>query len=187
LILGGTDFLRKQLEECPFHKFVIVLTFIRHFDYLTEALADLTPVLVLNGETPMTERSEVISKFQQNDLEYRVIAISAEVGSVGIELDDKDGKYPRHMICLPMTNGVNFCQAIGRIQRTKTQSHSRVTVVQPNKAVTTYFKSQITRKFQVLGQFMTVPEFKNYYEPTPEPEQTTEAESEPLEGFNDFQ
>lgn len=178
LIMGCTDFLRNQLEENPTHKFVVILNFTRHFEYLTEALEDVTPVLTLNGGTKMDDRPGVIAKFQQDDSEYRVIAISGEVGSVGIELDDKTGNYPRHMICLPMTNAVNFCQAIGRVQRTKTKSHSRVTVIQPSRKVT-YFKTQIARKFQVLEQFMSIPEFKEYYEPAPE-EPAPEPEDEKM-------
>jgi superfamily II DNA or RNA helicase len=160
LIEGCCEFIKKCLNEFPNHKFVVVLNFMRHFDYLIETLEEITPVLVLNGESKMTERHSIVSKFQQNDLEYRVIAISAEVGSVGIELDDKTGIYPRHMVCLPMTNAVNFCQAIGRIQRTKTKSNSIVSVIQPPRKVT-YFKNQINRKFQVLNQFMNIPTFKD--------------------------
>lgn len=158
LIEGCCEFIKKNLNENPTHKFVVVLNFMRHFDQLIEELEEITPVLILNGECKMTERASVVSKFQQENLEYRVIAISAEVGAVGIELDDKSGLYPRHMVCLPMTNAVNFCQAIGRIQRTKTKSDSIVSVIQPHRKIT-YFKNQINRKFQVLEQFMTVPKF----------------------------
>lgn len=158
LIDGCCEFVKKQLIENPTHKFVVVLNFIRHFDQLIEELEDITPVLVLNGEAKMADRTGIVAKFQQSNLEYRVIAISAEVGAVGIELDDKTGLYPRHMVCLPMTNAVHFCQATGRIQRTKTKSNSIVSVIQPSLKHT-YFKNQIHRKFQVLKQFMTIPTF----------------------------
>jgi superfamily II DNA or RNA helicase len=119
--------------------------------------------LTLNGQTPLEERSRVISKFQRSNLKYRVICISGEVGSVGIELDDKTGSFPRHMIVLPMTNAINFCQAIGRIQRTKTASHSTVSVIQPTRSLT-YFKGQIQRKFQTLEQFMHTPDFMDLHQ-----------------------
>jgi len=158
LIEGCCEFIKKRLNDYPTHKFVVVLNFMRHFDQLIEEIEEITPVLILNGECKMADRASVVSKFQQENLEYRVIAISAEVGAVGIELDDKSGLYPRHMVCLPMTNAVNFCQAIGRIQRTKTKSDSIVSVIQPHRKIT-YFKNQINRKFQVLEQFMSVPKF----------------------------
>ena len=157
LIPGCVEYLKACMTEKIQNKFVVVLNFLRHFEYLQSALTDI-PLLILNGQTPMNERHLIIQKFQADNLDYRIIAISAEVGSVGIELDDKSGNHPRHMICLPMTNAVNFCQAIGRIQRTKTLSDSRVSVIQPNQE-STYFKHQIDRKFQVLSQFMTTPVF----------------------------
>lgn len=162
LIDGAIQYTEKQLTEMPNHKFVVVLNFVHHFDCFIEAFPD-QEILVLNGKTPLSERHRVISKFQEPNLKCRIICISAEVGSVGIELDDKQGQFPRHMIVLPMTNAVNFCQAIGRIQRTQTLSHSTVSVIQPVREQT-YFKSQINRKFKVLEQFMNLPEFENSYQ-----------------------
>jgi superfamily II DNA or RNA helicase len=150
------DYVKNLYENEPTHKFVIVLNYVRHFEEFGEAFEN---VLVLNGETKMLERKEIISKFQQNDLQYRIICISAEVGSVGIELDDKTGEHPRHMIILPTTNGISFCQSIGRIQRTLTKSDSRVSVIQPMRT-TTYFKMQVKRKFSVLDKFIDTPKFE---------------------------
>lgn len=162
LVEGAVEYTKKLLLEQPTYKFVVVLNFTRHFDLFQEQLAPL-PVLTLNGQTPLEERSRVISKFQRSNLKYRVICISGEVGSVGIELDDKTGSFPRHMIVLPMTNAINFCQAIGRIQRTKTASHSTVSVIQPTRSLT-YFKGQIQRKFQTLEQFMHTPDFMDLHQ-----------------------
>jgi len=150
------EYVEEQLETRNNHKFVIVLNFVRHFEILDEVFEN---VLMLNGSTKMSERKDVISKFQQNDLQYRIICISAEVGSVGIELDDKTGDYPRHMIILPTTNGISFCQSIGRIQRTLTKSDSRVSIIQPMRS-TTYFKKQVERKFSILDQFINTPKFE---------------------------
>lgn len=162
LVENAYEYTRKLLTEEPQHKFVVVMNFVHHFEYFEKAFSDI-PVLVLNGKTPMQDRHSIISKFQQPNLNHRIICISGEVGSVGIELDDKSGQFPRHMIILPMTNAVNFCQAIGRIQRARTQSHSKVSVVQPTRH-RTYFKNQIQRKFKVLEQFMNIPHFRNEIE-----------------------
>lgn len=154
------EYVKNSRKNEPNCKIVVVMNYTRHFDLFKEEFEN---VLVLNGETKMTERKEMIAKFQQNDLEYPIICISAEVGSVGIELDDKTGEYPRHMILLPTTNGISFCQSIGRIQRTHTKSNSRVSIIQPTK-LNTYFKAQTERKFKVLEQFMSVPEFETQIE-----------------------
>lgn len=160
LFLGTIDYIKALFNKDNQTKFIVVLNFMEHFNKICSYFPT---ALILNGTTPMKDRAGVIEAFQEDNLTHRLICISGEVGSVGIELDDKTGKYPRHMIVLPMSNAINFCQAIGRIQRTRTKSDSRVTVIQPIRK-TTYFKHQISRKFQVLGQFMTVPTFKNQVE-----------------------
>lgn len=154
------EFVKHSRQNEPECKLVIVMNYTRHFEKFEKEFEN---VLVLNGQTPISDRKDVISKFQQDDLEYPIICISAEVGSVGIELDDQSGKYPRHMILLPTTNGISFCQSIGRIQRTHTKSDSRVSIIQPTK-MCTYFKSQTHRKFKVMENFMSVPEFENQIE-----------------------
>lgn len=159
LIHGLIRYLKKCLETSETSKFVIVLYYKDTFDILVRELGQ---VLILNGEIPCDQRSEVVRKFQE-DPEQRVCAISAEVGSVGIELDDKTGSCPRHMIVLPMSNSINFCQAIGRIQRTKTQSNSKVTVIQPMRRIT-YFKRQVEKKFKILEQFLEPPKWETSFE-----------------------
>ena len=159
LLDGLVRLIRKCIDDTK-DKLVVVLYFKNTFERLEK---EFDNILILNGETPFNKRKEIIAKFQEQNLEHRICAISAEVGSVGIELDDKFGKYPRHMIILPMANSINFCQAVGRIQRTKTLSDSKVTVVQPIRDVT-YFKKQIERKFRVLEKFIVIPNFQHIVE-----------------------
>jgi superfamily II DNA or RNA helicase len=162
LIEGCVRYLEAKLQEDDKTKFIIVVHFIKHFEYIQETLSEYD-VLILNGSVSLEDRKKNIEKFQKNDTENRIICISDEVGSVGIELDDKTGEHPRHMVILPMSNSINFCQAIGRIQRTQTKSNSLVSIIQPNKNHT-YFKMQIERKFKVLEQFLSIPVIDNKYE-----------------------
>ena len=162
LIEGCLRVVTKSLTEYINYKIIIVLHYVKHFELIKQILND-NKVLILNGSTPIQERYDAISKFQRNTLKYRVICISSEVGSVGIELDDKYGNFPRHMVILPMSNAISFCQVIGRIQRTNTKSDSKITVIQPDKT-NTYFKIQIERKFKVLQQFLEIPKFDSFYE-----------------------
>jgi len=162
LIQGCIRFLENKLKEDNSTKYILVFHFLKHFEYIQNHLSDWK-ILTMNGSTPIPERKQIVENFQKNDLEYRIICISDEVGSVGIELDDKTGNYPRHMIILPMSNSINFCQALGRIQRTKTQSNSWVSIIQPDRD-STYFKTQIDRKFKVLEQFLKVPNIEKKYE-----------------------
>lgn len=166
LMNGLVRYLKKCMEESPTSKFVVVLYFKDTFEILRKEIG-FENIMVLNGDTPCEQRGKIVENFQSpmesGSSNARVCAISAEVGSVGVELDDKSGVCPRHMIILPMSNSINFCQAIGRIQRTKTLSNSRVSVIQPMKRVT-YFKKQVEKKFRVLEQFLDPPVWEHVVE-----------------------
>lgn len=152
--------LLKFIEECRRDnstlttKYVIVLKYMKHFQHISERYPN---ILVLNGKTK--KRSDLIKEFQTNN-SRRMIAISETVGGVGIELDDTKGDSPRHIVMLPTTNGINFTQIIGRVQRHNTRSNSRVTIIQP-LLYKTYFKGTITTKLNVVRQFNKIPPLKH--------------------------
>ena len=95
--------------------------------------------------------------------ERNILCISSDVGGVGIELDDKVGDTPRHMIMLPVTSGISLIQCVGRILRSKTMSDSRVTIIQPKKS-RTFFKTYIGRKLEVMSEYTIKPEFQTRVE-----------------------
>ncbi len=136
-------------------KIVVVLFFKRHFDQLMKEFPD---TLLLDGSVKMNQRSAIIEKFQQPNMSYRMLITSASVGGAGIELDDKHGSYPRHMIVLPTTNGIDFIQMIGRIMRYNTRSDSIVSIVQPDRN-DTYFSHQMKLKMPIIEKFSRVPTF----------------------------
>lgn len=140
-------------------KFIAVLHFADHFDAVQDAFPD---ALVFNGKTAMSERAKILEKFQAPNLEHRLLLLS-DCLAVGISLDDTHGDFPRHMICLPPNNGINFLQLVGRINRALTCSNSRVSIVQPYLC-DTYFTRQMQRKFAVLGAFQSVPRFEHELE-----------------------
>lgn len=141
----------------PKKKYIIVLRYKEQFQALKAMFPSL---LILNGNVPQKERRENIEKFQTNS-EYSLIAVSELVGGIGIELDDIIGDCAREILMLPTSNGVNFTQIIGRIQRTHTKSNSVVRVIQPNKDKT-YFKNQMQRKIKVMNRFNQLPKFEHH-------------------------
>jgi superfamily II DNA or RNA helicase len=146
----------KDINLYPDSKFIIVMVYQRDFDRFME----LHPTaLILNGNTPQSDRENIVKSFQENP-KSKILLISAAVGGVGLELDDKIGNKPRRMYVLPTTNAIQFMQTVGRIQRTHTKSDSTVIVIQPCKQ-STYFKSQMNRKMVVLDQFNKHPVFLN--------------------------
>lgn len=136
-------------------KYIIVLHYKDHYKWLKEEYPN---ILILNGGTPQTSRGNIIHEFQTNP-NVRMIAISAMIGGIGIELDDIIGDEPREIIMLPTSNGISFTQIIGRVQRTNTKSNSIIRVVQPNLKHT-YFKSQMKRKREVITKFNPLTDFQ---------------------------
>lgn len=148
--------LLHYIEDCKTHessshtKYIIVLKYMKHFKTLSSQYPN---ILILNGQSK--NRTSIIHEFQHNP-SRRLLAISETVGGVGIELDDTKGDTPRHIIMLPTTNGINFTQIIGRVQRHNTRSNSRVTVIQP-LLHKTYFKGTIKTKLDVVRRFNKIP------------------------------
>ena len=138
-------------------KYIIVMRFKEQFENLKIHFPNL---LVLNGTIPQKERQENVRLFQ-TDPDRKMIAISELVGGLGIELDDIIGDAPREILMLPTSNGVNFTQIIGRIQRTNTKSNSVVRIIQPNRDKT-YFKNQMLRKAKIMNRFNQLPDFKEH-------------------------
>lgn len=79
--------------------------------------------LVLTGEvTKQSKRDEIIGSFQANSGQHRLLLMITTVGSVGIDLDDKYGNWPRTMLLVPDYMFLAKYQATGRIARVDTQS-----------------------------------------------------------------
>lgn len=102
-------------------KVVIYVNYIRHLKLLTESLKSYNP-LPMYGRTKPYEREDIIQKFQQFNNNYRLIISITKVGGLGINLDDRDGRFPRYMYILPSYNFIDLHQATGRIARTTTKS-----------------------------------------------------------------
>jgi superfamily II DNA or RNA helicase len=164
------DFFAKVYNPEHSTKYIIMLNFTRHFNMFIkqymERYTELAVPLVLNGACKMSERKHIIALFQQDNKDHQVL-LTSNVGSVGIELDDKHGNYPRHIIALPTTNAIDFQQLVGRVLRTHTKSNSKCTIIQP-PLESTYFRHQMTRKLSVLSDFGDTPVFRQVIEHTEE-------------------
>ena len=148
--------VKEKLSDNSLTKCIAVVHFKHHFTALQEIFPD---ALVINGTTTLKERNTKLVEFNEPSDKSRLIIVSDQVGGVGIEMDDKDGKFPRQMVVLPTTNAMNFVQLIGRIQRVKTKSNSKVLVIQPQR-LKTYFKTQIEKKKACLEAVCNFPEIK---------------------------
>jgi hypothetical protein len=121
---------RKIMTDTPQSKVVVIGKFIDQLDFIASSLEEFG-VVQLDGRTK--NRLQVLDMFQEPSVDIRVIVTSAQVGGVGVNLDDQDGNFPRHMLILPSYECIDMIQCIGRIYRSNTKSEANVTVVYNNQ------------------------------------------------------
>lgn len=90
---------RWYISRVPNAKIILFVTFKDVMKILAEQLSDLGAV-VMNGTCNAKKRDVLIQKFMQQDLSCQVMITNPRVGGVGIDLDDKTGKFPRAMFLM---------------------------------------------------------------------------------------
>ena len=142
--------LLRYVQQCYTHatdKLVVSLKYKEHFVAIK---ARHPNALIMNGDTPSAERKAIIDKFQEKNLNYRLLCVTDTVGGIGIDLDDKYGTYPRKLICLPLF-ATDFLQMIGRVNRRSSRSDAKVVVIQP-WGHNSFFVRQLETKMPIISQ-----------------------------------
>lgn len=118
---------KKILEGTINDKVIIYLWYNENVDTLLNALAKWNP-LRCDGEVIPKKRAAYIKLFQRPDNQYRLIIAKPTAMGVGISLDDRDGRYQRHILINPNFHFDKIHQASGRAYRVTTKSDSRCTL-----------------------------------------------------------
>ncbi|SPN79165.1 DEAD/SNF2 DNA/RNA helicase [Cedratvirus Zaza IHUMI] len=113
-------------------KVVIFAEYHDVIEALKLSLAQYNP-LVLSGKIAQGQRTHIVSLFNQTNMDYPVIICHPRVGGVGIELDDKDGRFPRKTYLIPSYYFIDSIQAAGRTCRTNTKSTPIVRIIECNQ------------------------------------------------------
>lgn len=116
--------VRKALEDLqsdPNCKVVIVLNFIKHMKILAHFLKKYNPVL-LYGKISESNRTEIIDNFNQPNNTHRLIIAQLVVCSLGINLHDTNGNFPRKVYVSPNYRGMDTHQVTYRFYRSGTKS-----------------------------------------------------------------
>jgi hypothetical protein len=94
--------VRKTLAAEPTCKVVFGVNYIDTLAFLETELADLHPLVVFGDVKPVV-RQQLIAKFQEPNLNHRVILLTTATGSEGISLHDEsiDGRFPRRSYVSP--------------------------------------------------------------------------------------
>lgn len=109
-------------------KVIIFLNFIPNILDLAERLKDCNP-LVMYGETPASERGNIIAKFQQPDNQYCVAIMNPRVGGESTNFPDLDGRFLRVTLYSPDHDVTKMHQASGRTCREGSKSRSDIIIV----------------------------------------------------------
>ena len=114
--------LKDLIEEHRENGFSIVVfvSFKETLDKLKKEIKE--PVSVIQGGQKEADRDSARDRFLSN--ETRVCLCMIQAGGVGLDLDDKDGEFPRITLITPSYSGVELRQALGRVVRASTKSKS---------------------------------------------------------------
>jgi hypothetical protein len=79
-------------------------------------------IVLIDGKVKMTDRVQLIEKFQKPDTNCRVAIGNLRTISTGNDFDDQHGNFPRTALILPNYETITQYQFAGRIMRTVTRS-----------------------------------------------------------------
>lgn len=105
-----------RLETLNHAKVVCALNYTDNIDDLMNRLAQYNPQR-LDGSVNTEKRAQIIRKFQEPNDECKLLICNTSVISAGIDLDDKDGRYPRHVFVSPTYKIIDMNQLSFRFLR----------------------------------------------------------------------
>lgn len=105
--------------QSPMNKIVIILNYSYAIDEMNRIFQELqiTDYGVINGEVAFSKRHEMIQTFQEPNDKLRILIFNLKVINGGIDLDDKNGNYPRYVFISPTFSFIDLSQAVYRFLR----------------------------------------------------------------------
>lgn len=170
--------LAKKALETPHTKVILCFNFTSTIAYVKEALGEYEP-LVLDGKTSQTQRGHILDAFQAPNDNYRVLIGNVTVCSTGIDLDDKDGRFPRVAYINPNYSTITLYQLGHRFHRADSKSNASVYFVYGAARPEVSVLNALSQKSKIMKE--TTPEqaaagvvfpvdMPSFYEEEPPPE-----------------
>lgn len=124
------DYIISEVHEKYYknNKIIIAVYFRNSIEYLINKLKNYKPVVIC-GDTATSDRKKIISGFQSDSNDCKLLIANINIISTGINLDDQTGNYPR--ICYAILNdqAMILHQLRFRITRVTTKSLSEIYLV----------------------------------------------------------
>lgn len=122
IILG---FVQQIFQQIPNSKIVIFLNYKESINIAMRFLQAYNPVKITgDSDCPKEKRKAIISKFNEPNLDSRLLIIIAQIGSDSVEFDDKHGGFPRVAMGFPDFYFSRYFQPPGRFHRINTMSNT---------------------------------------------------------------
>ena len=117
--------IAREVLASPVAKVVIAVNYSDTIADLKELLQEYKPLLLV-GSTTEAGRKTVLDQFQAPSTDSRLMLCNQSVASTGIDLDDKDGGFPRTCLVSPNYSTITSYQLGHRFQRLDTKSDANV-------------------------------------------------------------
>lgn len=142
---------RALLESDTQCKVILMLSFIEPIQDCAGQLAEFNP-LVIHGKVGDEARHTRRTLFQAASAEHRLLIGNMSVLSNGVDLDDQDGRFPRHMLISPSYDALNLHQVAGRVYRSATRSPATIYHVMLQGTDEGALLANLRKKDEVLTQ-----------------------------------
>lgn len=162
----------------PHAKVVLSFNYLASIEDAVRRLGAMLPhikPIVLNGSVTPERRSALVASFQMPTDEFRLIIANMKVISVGLSLDDRDGRFPRYAFGSPSYHVMDMQQWTYRFTRSQTKSQAVVRFVYESNSAETEvsllekiaYKSGVladTNVAQVEGGVLFPSQFETFHE-----------------------
>lgn len=125
---GMAEEAMKILDSNPNAKVILFCDYKSVMKKVTYLLEAYEPQLLVS-ELKSNERVDLISNFQEDNNDTRLIITSTGISGVGVSLHDIHGNRPRYVLLMPNFKATDIQQAFGRIYRYGSKSDAYVKIL----------------------------------------------------------